>query len=173
MISTKTKTVFVPSHTKLLNKDKKPCTSDERPEIIADYYENEQWAINENRDKETPKTRVPPHLDLPNINESEFSIEELDIIIRKLKNKKSPGPDGKPTEFFKFLDGDARLLVLDILNDCWRTEIMPSELELAELVTLYKKGNVENPANYRPIALLNTLYKLYASLLQRRISIGL
>ena len=50
---------------------------------------------------------------------------------------------------------------------------MPSGLELAELVTLYKKGNVENPANYRPIALLNTLYKIYASLLQRRISMGL
>ena len=50
---------------------------------------------------------------------------------------------------------------------------MPSELELAELVTLYKKGTVENPANYRPIALLNTLYKIYASLLQRRISMGL
>ena len=50
---------------------------------------------------------------------------------------------------------------------------MPSESELAELVTLYQKGNVENPANYRPIALLNTLYKIYASLLQRRISMGL
>ena len=35
---------------------------------------------------------------------------------------------------------------------------MPDEMELAELVTLYKKGNVEDPANYRPIALLNTLY---------------
>ena len=50
---------------------------------------------------------------------------------------------------------------------------MPSELKLAELVTLYKKGNVENPANYRPIALLNTLYKIFASLIQRRISTGL
>ena len=50
---------------------------------------------------------------------------------------------------------------------------MPSELEIAELVTLYKKGNVENPANYRPIALLNTLYKIYASLIHRRISLGL
>lgn len=50
---------------------------------------------------------------------------------------------------------------------------MPSELELAELVTLYKKGNVENPANHRPIALLNTLYKIYASLIQMRIGLGL
>ena len=37
---------------------------------------------------------------------------------------------------------------------------MPHEFELAELVTLYKKGSVEDFANYRPIALLNTIYSL-------------
>ena len=50
---------------------------------------------------------------------------------------------------------------------------MPNELELAELVTFYKNGNVENAANYRPIAQLNTLYKIYASLIQKRICLGL
>ena len=50
---------------------------------------------------------------------------------------------------------------------------MPSEIVLAELVTPYKKGNAENPANYRPIALLDTLYKIYASQIQRRLCLGL
>ena len=40
---------------------------------------------------------------------------------------------------------------------------MPDEMELAELVTLYKKGNVEEPTNYRPLVVLNTLYKLYGT----------
>ena len=122
-----------------MNKDNVPCTSDERPEILADNYEDQQWAIDDSRDKEIPKSRVPPHLDLPFINTLDFSIEELNIIIKKLKNNKSPGPDGIPTEFFKHMDDETRLLVLDILNDCWKTETMPSELELAELVTLSKK----------------------------------
>ena len=56
----KTRTAFVPSHTKVLNKNQKPCTSDERPEILADYFENKQWAIDNTRDRETPQTRVPP-----------------------------------------------------------------------------------------------------------------
>ena len=122
--------------------------------------------------KRPPKIQYIPRR-LPPIKDENFSIEELRMVIRKLKNNKSPGPDGIPTEFLKYLDEEGLEIVLDILNDCWRRGIMPSELELAELVTLYKKDNVESPANYRPIALLNTLYKIYASLIQRRISEGL
>ena len=106
-------------------------------------------------------------MDKPYVKTEEFSLEELDLTIKKLKNNKSPGPDGIPTEFFKMMDEETRLIVLDILNDCWNNEIMPSELELAELV------NVENPANYRPTALFNTLYKIYASLIHKRICLGL
>ena len=56
----KARTDFVPSHTKLLNKDNKPCTSDERPDMSTDYFEHTQWAIDNNRDTETSKARVPP-----------------------------------------------------------------------------------------------------------------
>ena len=50
---------------------------------------------------------------------------------------------------------------------------MPDEMGLAKLVTLYKKGNVLDPANYRPISLLNTLYNIYASILQKRLANGI
>ena len=96
----------MPSHTKLLNKENKPCTSDERPEILADYYENKQWAIDNTRDRETPISRVPPWMDLPKIRDTEFTLAELMFIIKKLKNNKSPGPDGIPTEFFKYMNSN-------------------------------------------------------------------
>lgn len=44
--------------------------------------------------------------------------------------------------------------------------VLPTELELVDVVTLYKKGKVSDPANYRPIALLSTLYKILASVIQ-------
>ena len=50
---------------------------------------------------------------------------------------------------------------------------MPDEMELAERVTPYKKGNVEDLANYRPISLLNTIYELYAAILRKRLATGL
>ena len=71
------------------------------------------------------------------------------------------------------MDEECLNIVLDILNECWTHDIMPDEMELAELVTQYKNGSVEDPANYRPIALLNTLYKLYASIIQVRLANGL
>ena len=47
---------------------------------------------------------------------------------------------------------------------------MPEQMELADVVTLYKKGNVEDPGNYRPISLLQSLYKIYASMIQMRLA---
>ena len=117
------------------------------PEILVDYFKDKQWAIDHTWDRETPQSRVPPHLDKPNIETGKSIIQELNASIKKPKSNKSPGPDGIPVEFSKMLGEEARFLVLDVLNDCWKNDVMPSELELAKL------GNFENPANYRPIAL--------------------
>ena len=132
--------------------------------------------------KNTSKDRVPVNNSCsgrntidhtPNISEEIITMEELRAVIKKLKNSESPGPDGLPIEFFKLMNDECFEMVLDIVNDCWINETMPDEMELAELVTLCKKGNVEDPANYRPIALLNTIYKIYASIIQIRLANGL
>ena len=38
--------------------------------------------------------------------------------------------------------------VLKILNHCWDLELIPSECELAKVVTIYKKGDTEGLVNY-------------------------
>ena len=40
----------------------------------------------------------------------------------------------------------------------------------ARLAVIYKKGGTDLPQNYRPIALLNVIFKLLASIIQTRIS---
>ena len=74
-----------------------------------------------------------------------ITIEEIRLSIRKIKNNRSPGPDGIPVELLKLLDDEGLNIIEDILNNCWGKEIMPDEMERAELVTRYKKGNVEDP----------------------------
>ena len=93
-----------------------------------------------------------------------------------MKNAKSPGPDGIPMEFYKWMRSETEFchktaqIVCDILNKCIDDETIPQHLEFAQVVTLYKKGNVENPGNYRPISLLQSLYKIYASIIQSRLA---
>ena len=55
----------------------------------------------------------------------------------------------------------------------WELEVIPSESEVARIVSIYKKGDTEKPENYRPIALLQSLYKIYASLIQKRLATAL
>ena len=64
--------------------------------------------------------------------------------------------------FIKLLNNsDAKEIILDLLHDIWTLEIIPTESKLARVVTIYKKGNPDLPANYRPISLINTVVKLY------------
>ncbi len=58
---------------------------------------------------------------------------------------------------FKEMDQESREDVLGILNMWWREENMPEEMLRARVVLLYKKGDTNKYANYRPIALLNTM----------------
>ena len=70
----------------------------------------------------------------------------------------------------KYLD-DENLEVFRILfNRCWPTEDIPDCFNEATIVSIFKKGDIENLADYRPIALLNLCYKLYASTIKNRLA---
>ena len=48
-----------------------------------------------------------------------------------------------------------------------QTENIDEEAQQARIVSIYKKGNTSDLANYRPISLLNTMYKLLAAIVQQ------
>ena len=73
-------------------------------------------------------------------------------------------------EFFKWMGEIGRKTILKILNQLWNEEWFLESMEEANVVTLYKKGNVEDPANYRRISLLQSTYKIYAGLIKNRLA---
>ena len=83
-----------------------------------------------------------------------------------MKRHKAPGPDGMTAEVIKELDLVNLSIVVDMLNDWWMEGRVPNELTRAEVVLIYKQGNTAEMGNYRPISLLNTMYKVLAVVLK-------
>lgn len=54
----RTKSAFILSHTKLCREDGTPCTSNERPNMLADHLEHKQWAIDPSRAINTEKRKI-------------------------------------------------------------------------------------------------------------------
>lgn len=101
--------------------------------------------------------------------ESDFTLIELIQALKKLGNGKAAGPDLIPNEILKNSSPTFKITLLQMFNKIWETEITPLEWSGSETVMLFKKGDKSDPANYRPISLLNTSLKLFTTLIQNRL----
>ena len=71
-------------------------------------------------------------------------------------------------ELLRWLDLQNRISLLELFNDWWRNKNAPDSLFLARVVPIFKKGDVDNASNYRPISLLSSFYKLYMIMIRAR-----
>ena len=63
----------------------------------------------------------------------------------------------------------ARHILLECLNDILERDVYPESLKLASIVSIYKKVDATQMKNYRPIALLQALYNIFAGLIKNRL----
>eukprot|EP00973_Karenia_brevis_P063881 8879750-Karenia_brevis.AAC.1 len=71
------------------------------------------------------------------------------------------------------MDQTNRHKILDIINDWWIHENIDEDTLLARVVLIYKKGDTNLCENYRPISLLNTMYKIMAAAIHTRLERGM
>ena len=92
---------------------------------------------------------MPNHMlfeECANIRTDPFDLEELERFLKKAKNNKSPGPDGMPMEFYKWLNDSMKVEMLKIINKVWNEKWLLEAMEEANVVTLYqKKETLETP----------------------------
>jgi hypothetical protein len=82
--------------------------------------------------------------------------------VRTLSSGKAPGPDEVVNEVIKALPHSVLDVIHDLFTIMWATGVTPSGWKDSNTVLLYKdKGEPDELKNYRPIALANTLYKLW------------
>ena len=75
------------------------------------------------------------------INTEYITMEELFWAIKKLKRRKTPGPDGIPIEWYKEMDEEMLGNILALLNEWWNNEFIPTDVLRARVVLIFKRGD--------------------------------
>ena len=101
--------------------------------------------------------------------EGPLTLSECHAALLKMPHNKSPGVDGLPAEFYlKFWDilGDD---LVNVFNECFEIGQLSLTQRTGAITLLYKKGDVLNTANWRPITLLCCDYKIATKALCNRL----
>jgi len=120
----------------------------------------------------------PPNRDLPlweSLNE-EISMEEMLSTLRDMKRNKASGQDGIPVDLFVLgmdLDdqgSDMHGALLSMLQLMWTTTLVPDGWNTSTVVSIFKKGDISDPTNYRGISLQDSAVKILMSILTTRLT---
>jgi len=162
----------MPQNLRIKDADGLPTSSINRANTLADHLQDKQWASPPLPTDPLITYKDNPLLKIPEINCEDYTIEEFNAAIASSKPKKTPGPDQIPADHWKFLDEDNRHNLLAAINTFANLGTLPDSLKLANVVLIHKKGKLDDPANYRPISLLDSILKIYCIMLRIRIQDG-
>ena len=99
----------------------------------------------------------------------QMDTKKLNTAIKKLKRKKSKGPDNIPNESFIEADQETRTIYQAILNKITKTETIPQEWQEGEMITMYKgKGIKGKCSNEIGIPLSSNFGNLYERIINER-----
>lgn len=146
-------------------------TLNNRNEIIdvaTHFYKNlynaRETISTESRDKLSNNSNLP----VPQIE-----VSEVTSAIKALKKEKSPGSDGITNEILKTGSTTLTAHLTELFNLIIETGETPAQWSESDIILIYKKGDPNDIGNYRPISLLPTIYKLFSSIINKRINLTL
>ena len=81
--------------------------------------------------------------------------------------------DPRRRRYFKWLKIYCDVLVKSfatVFNNILKTETTPAQRKTNNIILLHKKGSREAVNNYRPITLISNIYKIFSSVITKRIT---
>ncbi|CAH2084971.1 unnamed protein product [Euphydryas editha] len=149
----------------LKNRDKYINKRSDVVNTATEFYRNLYSDISQNHITTSYRNKDRQSEDFKEINETEV-IET----IKKLKLKKIPGSDNITNEALKIAQKILAAPLSKLFNLILQNSETPTQWSEAMIILIYKKGDPKNIDNYRPISLLPSLYKLFSTVINRRIS---
>lgn len=99
----------------------------------------------------------------------EVSFNEVRDAINQLKNKTSADAYGLSYVMIKHIKNLIIIPLTKLLNSVIVSSTYPNILKFAKVIPIFKKGEMDNMSNYRPIALLSVVSKILETLLKDQI----
>lgn len=133
---------------------------DDMAEVFASFYEQLYDTLAPAGDCPSGSQGNSPHV----------TALEVGLVVKKLKNGRTSGDDKLLAEMLK--TGHAGLLqaIASIFTDILHGACeIPASWNISRLVVLCKKGDAAFPKNYRPIAIISVLNKLFSGVILARV----
>ena len=140
---------------------------------IEDWYTYFQNLLSDDIDNETDDTRlnymhVFDELEDVIFNSAIDDDEILNAVKNMSTNKAFSGQI--PPKFIKFGIPVLLPFIKLLFNRLYSTGEFPASWSKILLIPIYKKGNVQEPSNYRGVALMDVLSKIYISIVTKRLT---
>ena len=94
--------------------------------------------------------------------------EEVSEAVKQLPAGKAPGIDTIPAEFYQESWDEVQFDIFNFVSESISQEGIAEELNVSKIALLPKSEDRLRVQNYRPISLLNTLYKVVAKVYANR-----
>ena len=130
------------------------------------------WRIQgmDRTDKKTVKMALKNPTTPPRNQEEMISDKEMQNAIKKLKRKKSLGPDKLPNEIFIEAEAETRKVLKTMIEKAHKSENIPDEWAEGEIIRIYKgKGQKGKCSNERGITLASNVGKVYERIINERV----
>ena len=163
-----------------LGKDKYggPFTYEDEIHVLKEHYQKlgkeknvesfeNEWKIHvQSRIREYERLSVDitnEHLD------RDISAIDIEYVMKSLRNRKASGSDGIAGELIKYGGNGMIMMLKELFQLIWDSEYIPERWGEGMIISLFKKGDREDPGNFRGITLLNVVGKLFNKVLNYRL----
>ena len=129
--------------------------------VFVDFYES----LYSSTQKPRPRRVYESRAQLP-----EVQAGEIRKLLKKLKSGRTSANDGLIAEMLKTDCHELLEAIATTFTDILRgATLCPKSWKKSKLIVLFKKGDTSLPKNYRPIAIIPVLGKLYSMLVLSRV----
>eukprot|EP00731_Ephydatia_muelleri_P013812 Em0007g1122a len=146
-----------------------PDCEPQQQEQIYNYFRGKNSQPHSDTSEAPPPFPIWPQSTEVDILEDPFTEQEVEATLKGLPSNSAPGPDRLRYSDWKRLGSVVPILTV-ILNTCRVNKKVPLSWKTSSTILIHKAGDTTNLDNWRPIALQNTAYKVYAGVIAKRVT---